>query len=119
MKEGEDTAQEKGGTLGTPRCCASCREVLAKQRASIVPVGRQDPELGGSRRSDFCSQDSAKLPNCLSEPSQVVSWQHSQLLKRFATLNIASGLSVLIRIQWSLRLVNPTLGLRLPVSPFV
>lgn len=75
--------------------------VMAKQRASIVPVGKQDPEPGGSSRSDSCSQHSAKLIGRLSGPSQVVPWQRNQLLKRFATLNIASKPFVLIRTHWS------------------
>lgn len=70
--KGEDTAEKKGGTLGTLCCCASCREVLAKQRASIVPVG-------AAGRRDFCSQDLAKLPNHLSGLSQVVPWQKNIL----------------------------------------
>lgn len=38
-EEGRRHSREEGGSLGTPCCCASCREILTKQGASVVPMG--------------------------------------------------------------------------------
>lgn len=49
--KGEDRAERKGrGALGTPCCCASCKEVLAKQGASTLPLGEAGSQAGDSRK---------------------------------------------------------------------